>query len=188
MEIKLIIESIILVLTGVIILRISGRKSISQMTIAQTVVMISIGSIIIQPIIEESIKRTIIAAAVFAASMIFMEYLQIRSNTLEKLLTGKAKVVIQDGEIVVMNLKKLRFTADQLEMRLRQQGIANIKDVKTATLEPNGQLGYELIPDAKPVTVGDLKQMLAPYIQQSIQLQENYPNIFDEVRNANDLK
>ncbi|MPW26733.1 DUF421 domain-containing protein [Alkalibaculum sp. M08DMB] len=183
MELALIKESIILVLTGVILLRISGRKSISQMTIAQTVVMISIGSIIIQPIIEDSIKRTAIAAAVFVTSMMLMEYLQVRYNFIEKLLTGKSKIVIKDGEIVLTNLRKLRFTADQLEMRLRQKGISNITDVKTATLEPNGQLGYELMPDAKPLTVGDLKQMFEPYLQQQ-QPRSNSSNIFDEIRNT----
>ena len=169
------------------ILRISGRKSISQMTIAQTVVMISVGSIIIQPIIEDSVFRTTIAASVFVFFMMFIEYLQIKFNFLEKIITGKARIVIQDGQIVVANLKMLRFSADQLEMRLRQQGIANIEDVKTATLEPNGQLGYELMPHAKPVTLGDLQQMLAPYVQQqnnSNNSNPNTPNIFEEVVNA----
>lgn len=73
---------------------------------------------------------------------------------------------------------------DQLEMRLRQQGISNITDVKTATLEPNGQLGYELMRHAKPVTIGELEKLLGHLIQ------SNQPNptdqkitIFDEIRN-----
>jgi len=187
MILKLIGNSLILVAFGMAILRISGRKSISQMTIAQTVVMISVGSIIIQPIIEDSVFRTTIAASVFVFFMMLVEYLQIKFNFLEKIITGKARVVIQDGQIVVANLKILRFSADQLEMRLRQQGIANIEDVKVATLEPNGQLGYELMPHAKPVTLGDLQQMLAPIIQQqnnSNPAKSSTPNIFDEVVNA----
>jgi uncharacterized membrane protein YcaP (DUF421 family) len=54
-------------------------------------------------------------------------------------------------------LKKLRLTVDQLEMRLRNQGISNIEDVKKATIEPNGLLGYELQEDAKPLTIGEFK-------------------------------
>jgi len=185
MELTLIRNSLILIAFGTIILRISGRKSISQMTVAQTVVMISIGSIIIQPIIEDSITRTVIASTVFVGFMMLTEYLQIKFNFIENLITGKAKTVIEDGEIIVDNLRKLRFTADQLEMRLRQQGISNITDVKTATLEPNGQLGYELMPHAKPVTVGDMQQMLSHIInQQTPSNNVNLPNIFDEVRNT----
>lgn len=70
-------QSVILVFAGVLLLRVAGRKSISQMTLAQTVVMISIGSIIIQPIIETSVWKTIVAAGIFVGSLILMEYLQV---------------------------------------------------------------------------------------------------------------
>jgi len=178
-------ESVILVTAGAVLLRISGRKSISQMTVTQTVIMISIGSIIIQPIIERSVWKTIVAAAIFIVFLIVVEYLELKSNFLETLLMGKSKVVIQDGLIVTENMKKLRFTVDQLEMRLRQQGIANIADVKTATLEPNGQLGYDLMPDKKPLTVGEFKQMMGALIlTQEQNMKQN--NIFTEVINNNE--
>ncbi|GLB60879.1 DUF421 domain-containing protein [Cytobacillus sp. NCCP-133] len=160
-------QSILLVFAGVLLLRVAGRKSISQMTLAQTVVMISIGSIIIQPIIETSVWKTIVAAAIFIASLILMEYLQVKFNFIEKLITGKSKIVIENGKLRPANMKKLRFTADQLEMRLRTNGITKISDVKMATLESNGQLGYELMDDAKPLTVGDFKRLMGGMILQS---------------------
>lgn len=156
----LILKSLVLVLAGVILLRIAGRKSISQMSLAQTVVMISIGSIIIQPIIESSTIRTIVAATVFIGALVLMEYLQLKFNFIEKVITGKSKMIIENGQLNIQNMKKLRFTVDQLEMRLRQQGITNIKDVKTATLETNGQIGYELQDDAKPLTIRDFKKLM----------------------------
>ncbi|KAF0816733.1 MULTISPECIES: DUF421 domain-containing protein [unclassified Cytobacillus] len=160
-------QSVILVFAGVLLLRVAGRKSISQMTLAQTVVMISIGSIIIQPIIETSVWKTIVAAGIFVGSLILMEYLQVRFNFVEKFITGKSKIVIENGELKTANMRKLRFTADQLEMRLRTSGITKISDVKMATLEPNGQLGYELMNDAKPLTVGEFKRLMGEVILQS---------------------
>ncbi|MDZ5473799.1 DUF421 domain-containing protein [Bacillus sp. 31A1R] len=172
-----------MVLVGVLLLRIAGRKSISQMTIAQTVIMISIGSIIIQPIIEHSIVKTIIASAIFIAGLVLMEFLQVRFNFIERFLTGKSKIVIENGVVQTNMLRKLRFTVDQLEMRLRQQGITRFEDVKIATLEPNGQLGYELTREAKPVTIGDLEKMLPQLIVQ-LQQQQNSPGpLFKEVQN-----
>lgn len=47
----------------------------------------------------------------------------------------------QDGKIITNNLKKLRMSVDQLEARLREDGIASITDVKTASIEITGQLG-----------------------------------------------
>lgn len=177
----LVWESLVLIFAGTVLLRIAGRKAISQMTIAQTVIMISIGSLIIQPIVEQSVWRTLAAAAIFIAALILMEWLQVKFNFMEDLLSGKALPVIVDGRIVEGNLRRLRFPVDKLEMRLRQQGIANVSDVRIATLEANGQLGYDLMKHAKPVTYGDLERMLAPLMTQaSAPGSQAYPNIFDE--------
>lgn len=177
-------KSILMVVAGILLLRIAGRKSISQMTLAQTVVMISIGSIIIQPIVEDGVWRTIGISAIFVASLILMEYLQLKFNFIEKLITGKSKIIIDNGDLNIQNMKKLRFTVDQLEMRLRQSGITNIKDVKYATLEPNGQLGYELQDDAKPLTVGEFKKLMGSLIQNTPQQTSNkiQPDIFAEIK------
>jgi uncharacterized membrane protein YcaP (DUF421 family) len=173
-------KATLLITSGLLLLRISGRKSISQMTIAQTVVMISIGSLMIQPITNSGIVYTIGTAAIFVCFLIIIEYLQLKFNFVENFITGKAKEVIHNGIIQTENLKKLRFTVDQLEMRLRQQGITDYKNVKSATLEPNGQLGYELMRHAQPVTIGEMEKMLSHLIQKDKQVQVQ-PNLFDEV-------
>ncbi|MFE8702672.1 DUF421 domain-containing protein [Cytobacillus sp. FJAT-54145] len=181
MELNLFWTSVLMLLTGTILLRVAGRKSISQMTVAQTVIMISIGSIIIQPIVETSVPNTMIAVSIFIGGLILMEWLQVKFNFIEKFLTGKSVVIVENGQINTKNLKTLRFTVDQLEMRLRQNGVSNIEDLKTATLEPNGQLGYELKREARPVTVGDLEKML-PQLILKLQSNTEEPSIFNEVR------
>jgi uncharacterized membrane protein YcaP (DUF421 family) len=189
MDLSFIWKSFLLIISGILLLRISGRKSISQMTLAQTVVMISIGTIIVQPIVEKSVFKAITAAAIFVAANIILEYLELKFNIFEKFVTGKSKIVIENGKLNIQNLKKLRLTVDQLEMRMRNQGITKIEDVKTGTLEPNGQLGYELNDDAKPLTVGEFKKLLElhlPALQSADQSKMQKPspvkeNIFEEI-------
>ncbi|EOP13776.1 DUF421 domain-containing protein [Bacillus cereus] len=184
-------QSLILILAGILLLRIAGRKSISQMTLAQTVVMISIGTIIVQPIVEKSVSKAIASAFIFVVTVILLEYFQLKSNAFEKFITGKSKVVIENGALNISNLTKLRLTVDQLEMRLRNQGISKIEDVKTATLEPNGQLGYELKDDAKPLTVRDFHKLMQSYSTNNKSLcdiyyeEEENNNIFQEVKKTN---
>lgn len=187
-----ILKILTLIASGSILLRISGRKSISQMTIAQTIIMISIGSLIVQPIAGKSVRNTLITASVFIIFLITLEYLQIKFDFIETFMTGRSVHIIENGAIVKENLKKLRMTTDQLEMRLRQQGISKISDVKTATLEPNGQIGYELIRNARPVTIGDLEQMLGnlitkPNLEKQAK-QEDDGNIFVEVKQGAHIK
>lgn len=150
-------KAILVVIAGTVLLRIAGRKTISQMTLAETVIMIGIGSLLIQPIAGKDIWTTIMVGGVLVGTLLVMEYIQIKSDTFEKMITGKAKVVIHNGTLDEKNLKKLRLTVDQLEMKLRQNSVSKISDVKWATLEPNGQLGFELKQEAQPVTKKDFE-------------------------------
>lgn len=182
-------RSLILIISGMVLLRLAGRKSISQMTIPTTIIMISIGTVIVQPIADKHITLALTAATVFIALLIFVEYLQLKWNWFEQLLKGSAKIVIRDGALETDTLNKLRLSVDQLEMKLRQAGVSRIEDIQTATIEPNGQLGYEWAPDAKPVTYGQMKQLLAMYMpnviadpdSQSAASSDDKISLFDEL-------
>ncbi|MBY8913892.1 DUF421 domain-containing protein [Bacillus sp. YC2] len=156
-------KSVIMIAVGTFLLRIAGRKSISQLSVTQTVIMISIGSIIIQPFIEHSLWETIFAAAIFILVLILMEFLEIKSKFFEYLFSGKTIAVVENGQVISKNLKKMRLTESQLSMRIRQEGLGDIKDFKIVLLEPNGQIGYELMDEAKTVTVRDLKSILQEF-------------------------
>lgn len=159
-----IFRALILVFAGTIFLRISGRQSISQVTSPQLIVMLSIGTIIVEPINANSVTRTLLAVGSFIGALVLMEYLQVKFNFIESFISGKSAIVIENGEIKPDALRKLRMTVDQLEMRLRQHSIGGFQDVKIATIEPNGELGYELMRHAKPVTLGELEQLLSQFI------------------------
>lgn len=180
MELDWIWKAAVIIVGGTFLLRMAGRKSISQMTLAQTAIMIGIGSLLIQPLAGENVWLTLAVGAVLVLCLIVMEYLQIKGDLFENLITGKSKILIENGVIQEKTLKRLRLTTDQLEMNLRQQNVSRISDVQWATLEPNGQVGYSLKPDAQPVTKKDLQQLenkldqwMAYYAQQEGQVNVN---------------
>ena len=152
MELDWIWKAVLIVIGGTLLLRVAGRKSISQMTLAQTVIMIGIGSLLVQPLAGQNVWRTLAVGGVLVLTLFVLEYLQVKSDKVEKLITGKSKVLIENGVLKEKNMMKLRMTVDQLEMNLRQQNVSKISDVNWATLEPNGQVGYELKKEARPVT------------------------------------
>ncbi|MBD8839275.1 MULTISPECIES: DUF421 domain-containing protein [Paenibacillus] len=156
-------KSVLLVLIGMILLRIAGRKSISQMSVATTVIMISIGTTIVQPIANHELGKAIGSASVFILTLLVVEQLQLKFNIFERLMSGSSKIVVEDGKVIIPNLKRMRYTMDQLEMHMRQNGITSVDDLETATVEPNGQLGYVLKRHARPVTIGDLEEILRSY-------------------------
>lgn len=189
MDWNFIWKAILIVIVGTALLRIGGRKTISQMTLAQTVIMIAIGSLLIQPVSGRNLGVTFLIGGVLVGTLIIMEFLQLKSDWLEKIITGKSKVVIENGTINERNLAKVRMTVDQLEMNLRQKNVTKLSDVSYATIEPNGQIGYMLKEEAQPVTNREFQQLikLISSNQQLIQQinqqnsQNNEKNIFKEV-------
>lgn len=160
MDYSWIWKTVLIVLAGSILLRIAGRKSIAQMTVSQTVIMIAIGSLLIQPVAGGNLWVTFGVAAVLVMTLIIVEYVQLKSDSLETLLSGKSVIVIENGQLNVENLKRYRLTVDRLEMQLRNTGIARMSDVKWATLEPNGRIGYILKESAQPATKGDIDKLM----------------------------
>ena len=64
----------------------------------------------------------------------------LRYRKIGKLVTFDPTMVIQNGRIVVKNLKNVRYTLDDLLCHLRELGIFDINEVEYAILEPNGKL------------------------------------------------
>lgn len=188
-------KAVLIISVGTIILRIAGRKSISQMTLAQTVIMIGIGSLLIQPVSGKNIWVTFGVGGVLVLTLLVIEFLQVKFDFIEKFLTGRAVTIIENGSLKEDHIKKLRFTVDQLEMKLRQNSVTNINDVKTATLEPNGQIGVELKENKQPATKEDINNIMKELVhlrnslssdqafQKSATVQE--ANIFNEVESQN---
>lgn len=177
-------KSAFIVLYGIILLRISGRKSIAQMTAATSVIMISIGALLAQGIIDQSVWKSAAAVGLFILILVITEYLELKSGMLARWLSGKAHTVIREGRVDETQLRKMRMSYDQLEMRLRQKGISRISDIKNLTIEINGEIGYELKDHAKPVTVGELEKMMEKWMQLSAESSSRLPespNLFEEV-------
>lgn len=152
MNLTFLWEPIILLFASTLLLRLAGKKSMAQMTSLELVIILAVGTTMGHAIKEHNFWQIIIILTFFIIYLIFVQYLQLKFHFMERYLTGDATVVILNGQIAFDNLKKLRMTQEQLEARLRQKGIAYISDVKTATFECDGGLGYELMEHAQPVT------------------------------------
>lgn len=179
-----ILKPIILYIVAVILLRVSGRRSLAQMTISQTILIISLGHIIVEPFADKDITKTITVAIIFTILLILFEVIEYYFKGFEKIVVGKEKVIIQNGAINHQNMKKLKLTNDELYSRLRQEGINKIEDIKKGTLEPNGELGYELTKAAQPITVKDMEYILNEILSKHTK-SSNYINLVEELKKMN---
>lgn len=160
MDFSLVWKTVITIIYGALVLRIAGRKSLSQMTIVQTVVMLAVGTVLIEPLVGTELINTYIVVAVAVFTLIAIEYAEIKFPCLKKLFTGKPILIVKDGEILRDNLKHVRMTIQQLEMELRQASVTKVSEVKWATLEPNGQFGYVLKEEFQSISKQEYQYLL----------------------------
>ena len=159
---KISLEAFFITFLIMIVLEFAGRKSISQFTMIQAVVIIAIGETIFLPITEKNfgIVKTIVIAVTLTLFLIIFEWLEMKFNFIERIFTKKAVVVVEDGHLQIDVLKKNRMSIDQLEIQLRARGISNYEEMKTVTIETNGQIGYEYKDMYKPITKFEMLQIL----------------------------
>jgi uncharacterized membrane protein YcaP (DUF421 family) len=146
--------------------RILGRKEISQMTFFNFVSAIAIGSLAANLVISQdlSIRNGVIALLGWALFTLLMDFIDLKSKTLRKVVTGDPTIVIKEGKIVDKALRSSRLDLDSLNAMLRQQNIFSIADVDYAIFETNGKISAIPKDNKKAVTKSDMNIPIQPKV------------------------
>ena len=143
-------------------LKMTGSKSVSQMTRAEIIIVVSIGRIIVEPVLSRKVGPSIFAAVIFAGVLFIIHFFELKSKKMEQFLNG-GSIIVENGEIVKENLMKAKMSEQQLYMQLREKGIHDLKNLQQVTAEPNGRIGYQLIEKAQPITLEMLEKVIDQY-------------------------
>ena len=137
-----------------ILTRLMGRKLISQMTFFDFVVGISIGSLTANLAMGPKNNTVTSGTALLTLSLlvIITGYVHIKSFNARKIVNSEPVTVISEGNIVENNMRKMRFTIQELNMKLREKNIFNLADVEFAIMETDGQLSVLPKADKTPLT------------------------------------
>lgn len=139
---SVVIKSLVAAFVLFILARLMGKKQISQLTFFDYVVGISIGSIAAAASVDKRIPihDGIASMVVWAIFPILFSYITLHSIFARKLFDGKPRVLVRSGKIVESNMKKSKFTVNDLLEELRLKDIFDISEVDYAILETNGKL------------------------------------------------
>jgi uncharacterized membrane protein YcaP (DUF421 family) len=183
LNLSFIWDALVVLFVGFCLMRIVGKKTVAEMSGLEIITLLAMGSVIGHAIGQQGLWKTVAVLCIFVALLMIVQTLSLKFDPVEKLFLGKATLIIEDGKIIAENLSKLRMSVDQLEAKLREKGISSFTEVKTGTMELSGQIGYELLRNAKPVTMGELEKILAQlHLKQPPTQQTNEENnLFSEV-------
>ena len=126
----------------VMVINFTGKGNLAPTSAMEQIMNYVLGGIIGGVIYSRDLHLWQFAIVLFIwFSLVYMlRRLKARSHFMQRILDGNPTVVIVNGEVDVAACKKAKITAHELTFKLRMHNIFNIRKVKRAVVEQNGQL------------------------------------------------
>lgn len=154
---QVVLTSVGSVVALFILTKIMGNKQMSQLSMFDYIVGISIGSIAAEMATElEEFEKPLIAMVVYALLALLMSLANYKSVKLRRILTGTSLILFDNGKLYEANLKKARIDVNEFLTQCRSKGYFNIANLQTVVLESNGKISVLPLSTERPVTPKDL--------------------------------
>ncbi|MEO2078283.1 MAG: DUF421 domain-containing protein [Bacillus sp. (in: firmicutes)] len=103
---------------------------------------VTLGSFIANMGFDTNLKFTPMFASFIALIFMYLisSLISNKNRRFRLWLSGEPTVVIENGKLLDGNMKKIRYTLDDLNQQLREQGIFDLIEVEFALLEVSGKL------------------------------------------------
>ena len=129
-------------LAMVTIINMTGKGNLAPTSAMEQIMNYVLGGIIGGVIYSREVRiwQFAIVLLIWFVLVYGMRRLKSRSHLLQHLLDGTPTVVIVNGQVDVEACKRAKITAHELTLKLRLHNVFNIRKVKRAVVEQNGQL------------------------------------------------
>ena len=136
------LRAVIIYLLLIVLLRFMGKRQIGELQPTELVVTILISEVASIPLedTDTPLFFSFLPVLVIICLEIIISGISMYSVKLRRLFTGKPIIVIDDGVIDQKALKSTRVSVSDLLDNLRLKGYFDVRSVKYAVLEMNGQL------------------------------------------------
>lgn len=154
-----IIRVVILYLFVSAAIRIMGKRNIGELQPTELVITLLLSEFASIPIEDNSIPliNSLIPVMILISLEIINSVISMKSTKFRNISDGNALLIIKDGKLDQKQLKKLRFTVDDVLSALRQKDVFDINEVAYAIIETNGTLSVLLKPKFQNATKQDVK-------------------------------
>lgn len=154
----ILIRSFILYISLMLLMRFLGKRQLGELELSEFVVAAVIADVSANPLqdIGMPLLNAIVPMVTLFCCEIIVSGLALKSVRLRELMFGRPSLLIEDGRIIQSELKKNRFTVDELMQELRSQGVSDIGTVEYAFLETDGSLSILQYAGERAVTANQL--------------------------------
>ena len=140
--VRIVIITVLAYAVLIVMLRVSGKRTLSKMNAFDFVVTVALGSTLATVILGKSVALLDGALAFFM--LIFLQFcitwLSVRYKRVKQLITNDPTLLLYKGEVLHGVLKKERITLEEIYVAAREKGLTDLKDIHAIVLETTGTL------------------------------------------------
>ncbi len=127
-----------------LITKFMGKKQVSQFSLYDYVISISIGNFTAEMTLNKDVQYVngMMAIFTFGVLSFFIAKIVNKSIRLRKLIIGTPTVLIDRGKIIESGLKKVNIDVNDLLEDARIAGYFNIDEIEFAIMEANGSISF----------------------------------------------
>lgn len=165
------LTTLLSILALFLLTKLMGAKQVSQMTMFDYVVGITIGSAAAELATDlEEPHKPLTALIVYALVAVTISVLTYKSIRVRSVISGRPIVLLEDGVIYKENLKRAKLDLNEFLTYCRIGGWFDLSQLQTAVFEHNGTVSFLPKEADRPVTPADLNknpsqsQMQTPFV------------------------
>ena len=128
---------VIFVLLRFVLKRVTGTLNIGDLLI---IVLIADASQNAMSAGYTSVTDGLILVATIIFWSYFLDWLAYHFPRFERLLHPPPLPLVREGQMLARNMRRELITVDELMSHLREQGVTDLKEVKTASMEGDGRI------------------------------------------------
>lgn len=143
---SIIPRSLISLITLFIATKILGKKQVSELSLFDYVIGISIGNFTAEMILvlDTQLINGVVAILTFGIMGYLFSYISTKSIVFRRFVFGSPTIIIEDGKINYTALKRLKIDINDFLEQTRVSGHFNINEISYAIMEANGKISFLL--------------------------------------------
>ena len=139
---EIILRTAIVYLFLVVILRLTGKREVGQMSILELIVILIISDAVQNSMVGEN--TTLWGGLIAVVTLFTLDYLlkfvSDRSRRVRMVVQGEPRLLVRDGRVLTKALKEEGVDVEDVRAAARGAGIARLEDVRLAVLETDGSI------------------------------------------------
>jgi uncharacterized membrane protein YcaP (DUF421 family) len=124
----------------VVLIRLSGKRTLSKWNAFDFVVTVAYGSILATTVLSTrtSLLQGILGVGVLIALQFLLTWLAVRTPAIQHLIKGEPQLLLFEGEFLIEALKRERVTKGEVMAAVRSEGISALEEIHAVVLETDG--------------------------------------------------